>query len=35
LAEMSARYDALRKATLKDLPMQGGKINFWPDEVIS
>ncbi len=35
LAEMSARYNALRKATLKDLPMQGGKITFWPDEEIS
>jgi len=32
LAELKPRYETLRQPTLKDLPMQGGEIVFWPYE---
>ena len=31
IAEMRPRFDALRKARLSDLPVDGGEILFWPD----
>lgn len=30
LAELRPRFDALRRATLRDLPMHGAPITFWP-----
>lgn len=32
LSELKPRFAHLRKAVLKDLPMAGGQIVFWPDQ---
>jgi chorismate synthase len=35
LSELKPRFAQLRKASLKDLPMAGGQIVFWPDQEVS
>ncbi|MHB8088652.1 MAG: chorismate synthase [Anaerolineaceae bacterium] len=35
ISELKPRFMHLRKANLKDLPMTGGQIIFWPDQELS